>query len=343
MSPRRNVSWRLALALAFSSMPLSVAFAQTSDEFYRGKTISIIVGVAPGGSFDLYARLAARHLGSHVPGKPQVIVKNMAGAGGLTALNYFAQVAPRDGTTLNMPPPALGLMQLLGQSGIQYDARKFNWVGRLTSISQVFYTWTNSPTRSLAELRARDTTLGGTGATADATTFANLLNDLVGTKFKIIQGYNDTGSVMLAMERGEVEGTIRPWEGMKSGRERVWMAEKQINLVTLIATQRHAELPDLPAVMELATTEEQRRMLRLFFSVADIGRSLALAADTPKERVATLRAAFASMLGDPAFQEDARRQDTPITTASGDDLAAMIETAFQSTPEEIEVARKYQH
>ena len=343
MSVWRKIPGRFGLAMACLIIPMTASVAQTPGEFYRGKTISILVGVAPGGSFDLYARLAARHLGSHVPGQPQVVVKNMAGAGGLTALNYLAQVAPRDGTTLNMPPPALALMQLLGQNGIQYDVRRFNWVGRLTSISQVFYTWGSSPTKSLADLRSRNTTLGGTGATADATTFANLLNDLVGTQFRIIQGYNDTGSVMLAMERGEVEGTIRPWEGMKSGRERVWMAEKQINLVTLIATERHPELPDLPAVMELASTEQQRRMLRLFFSVANIGRSLTLAADVPQERVAILRAAFNSMLKDPAFLEDARRQDTPITPATGDDVSAMIETAFQSTPQEIEVARKYQH
>lgn len=331
------------LALACALAAASGARAQSPEQFYRGKTVSILVGVAPGGSFDLYARLAARHLGQRIPGQPQVVVRNMSGAGGLTALNYFAQVAPRDGTTLNMPPPALGLLQALGQSGVQYDARGFNWIGRLTSISQVFYTWATSPTRNLADLRTRDTTLGGTGATADATTFANLLNDLVGTRFKIIQGYNDTASVMLAMERGEVESTIRPWEGMKSGKERAWMVEKQINLVTLIASERHPELPDLPAVAELATTEAQRRMLRLFFSVAGIGRSLAMTAGAPQDRVDAVRGAFEAMLKDPTFLEDAKRQDSPINAATGAELAAMIAGNFQATPEEIEIARKYQH
>jgi tripartite-type tricarboxylate transporter receptor subunit TctC len=266
----------------------------------------------------------------------------MSGAGGLTAVNYLVQVAPKDGTVIEIAPPAVALTQLLGHTGAaQYDARKFAWIGRLTSITQVFYTWFTSPTKTLSDLTKRETTIGGTGPTADSTVFAHLLNDLVGTRFKIIQGYNETAAVMLAMERGEVEGTVRPWQGMKSGKERAWMEQGKINLITQYAVKRIAELPDVPAIYELATTDAQRKMLRLFLSLSSIGRSLTFGPGVPSDRVALLRTAFQAMLKDPAFIEETKKENIPIEAASGEELDGMIAATFKMTPEEIERAKKY--
>jgi tripartite-type tricarboxylate transporter receptor subunit TctC len=293
--------WRALLASLILSIGAAVLFwgrAEAADPFYKGKTLTILVGVGPGGSFDLYARLAARHLSDFIPGHPNIVVQNMPGAGGLTAVNYLAGVAPRDGTELEIMPPAIGLVQLLGRSGVHYDARKFAWIGRLTSITQVFYTWRTSPTKSLSDLLTRETTLGGTGPSADSTVFAKLMNDLLGTKFEVVQGYNDTGSVMLAMQRGEVEGIVRPWEGMKSGQERNWMADGQINLIAQYSLERHRELPQVPAIYELAKTDSQKRMLRLFLTLETIGRSFAFGPETPEDRVVIVRTAFQTMLKD---------------------------------------------
>ena len=260
-----------------SLMLADLACAQTQQQLYRGQTIIILVGVAPGGSFDLYARLVARHLGNHIPGHPTIIVENKSGAGGMTALNYLYNVAPRDGTILDIVPPALALTEVLKPAKQSYDARKLNWIGRLTSMNQIFYTWHTSPTKTLADLRRRETVTAGTGPDADLVVFTALFNDLAGTKVKVINGYNETAAAMLALERGEVEGVIRPWEGMNAGREREWLANGMINLVAQFAMQRKNDLPQIAAVSELLKTDQQHDILQLFLRANDIGRSFAMA------------------------------------------------------------------
>jgi tripartite-type tricarboxylate transporter receptor subunit TctC len=267
----------------------------------------------------------------------------MSGAGGLTALNTMVQVQPKDGTVMDVVPPSLALVQVLGQPGLQYDARALNWIGRLTSITQVFYTWERSQTKTLADLKTRETLIGGTGPAADSTVFSNLLNGLVGTRFKVIQGYNETAATMLAMERGEIDGTLRPWEGMKSGQERGWIAEGKINMVAQYGTPRHPELPNVGSVYELATNDGQRRILDLFLASTRIGRALAMGPGIPPERVQAVQTAFAAMLKDPAFMADAEKLNMAVTPASGDELAAITAATFKVTPEEIAIAKKYYH
>lgn len=332
----------LALAaLGTSLITAGPTCARAQEQFYRGRTLIILVGVAPGGSFDLYARLLARHLGKHIPGRPSIVVQNRSGAGGMTATNYLYNVAPRDGTVLDIVPPAIALTQTLKSSEPRYDARKLNWIGRLTSITQVFYTWHNSPTKTLADLVRRDTLTAGTGPDADSVVFTALLNDLAGTKFKVINGYNETAAAMLALERGEVEGVVRPWEGMKAGPERDWLTNAQINLVAQFAMQRLPELPRVSAVSELLTAEDELEILRLFLSANDIGRSFALGPDVPADRIEVLRSAFQAMLRDPDFLADADGLQLSLNPASAAALAERTAQTLDAPPDALKVARRY--
>ena len=334
---------RVALAAAFCTglASASPVHAQAPEQFYRGKTVMLLVGVAPGGSFDVYARLAARHLGDHIPGHPAIVVQNKSGAGGMAALNYLYNVAPRDGTVLDIVPPAIALSQAFRSSELQFDAKKLNWVGRLTSINEVFYTWHTSPTKTLADLRRRETLTAGTGPDADSVVFTTLMNDLAGTKFKVINGYNETAAAMLALERGEVEGVIRPWEGMKAGRERDWLASGSINLVAQFATRRHSELPQVGAVDELLETDQQRDILRLFLTADDIGRALALGPDVPMDRVKAMQSAFQAMLDDSDFRADAEKLQQAVNPASAEALAMRTSETLDASPAVIEIARRY--
>jgi tripartite-type tricarboxylate transporter receptor subunit TctC len=339
--PTRAMRFLFVTAFCASLVPARPSYAQTPEQFYRGRTVIILVGVAPGGSFDMYARLAARHLGNHIPGHPTVIVENKSGAGGMAALNYFYNAAPSDGTVLDIVPPALALTEALKPSELPYDARKLNWVGRLTSINQVFYTWHTSPTKTLADLQRRETLTAGTGPDADSVVFTALMNDLAGTKFKVINGYNETAAAMLALERGEVEGVIRPWEGMRAGRERDWLAHGAINLVAQFALQRRSDLPEVGAVAELLKTDQERDILRLFLSANDIGRAFALGPGVPADRVNVMQSAFEDMLSDADFRADAEKLQLSLDPAPAAALAKRTSETLDAPPIVIEMAQKY--
>lgn len=315
--------------------------AAAQDPFYRGKTVVVLVGVAPGGSFDLYARLVARHLGDHIAGKPAVIVENKSGAGGVTAFSYLCNVAPRDGTFIEIVPPAIALTQALKPADAPCDARTLNWIGRLTPINEVFYTWHTSPTRTLADLLRRQTLTAGTGPDAGSTILTTVLNDLVGTKFKLINGYNETSAAMLAVERGEVEGVIRPWQGMKAGREQEWLAHGDINLVAQFGMERSPQLPQVGSLGELLKTERQREIFRLFLSPNDIGRAFTLGPEVPAPQVATMRAAFAAMLRDPQFLADAAKLKISLNPAPVDLLAERTAETLDAPPDVIATAKRY--
>jgi tripartite-type tricarboxylate transporter receptor subunit TctC len=315
--------------------------AAGQESFYRGKTVIILAGVAPGGSFDLYARLVARHLGDHIAGRPTIIVENKSGAGGLTAFSYLCKVAPPDGTVLEIVPPAIALTQALKPADAPCDVRALNWIGRLTPINEVFYTWHTSPTKTLADLQRRQTLTAGTGPDAGSTILTTLLNDLVGTKFKLINGYNETAAAMLAVERGEVEGVIRPWEGMKAGREQAWLGHGDINLVAQFAIERSPELPRVGAVGELLKTDRQREILRFFLSPNDIGRSFTLGPGVPAPRVAIMRTAFAGMVRDPQFLADAAKLKMNLNPASANELAKRSAETLDAPPDVVATARRY--
>jgi tripartite-type tricarboxylate transporter receptor subunit TctC len=318
---------------------LGSARAQTPVD-YAGKTITIISSFGPGGGYTTYAELIARHIGAHVPGKPDIVVKTMPGAGGLNGTNYLFNVAAHDGTILGVIPQTVAIAQALGKRGLRYDARKFNWIGRVNSNVEIEQTWHTAAVRTIADARTKPVVVGGTGPESSSVVFPHVLNAMFGMKFKVVPGYEGVNMVSLAMERGEVEGIVRPWSVTKTVHPE-WLREKKINLIVQYALSRHPEIADVPAVVDLAKTDEQRQILSLYASGSDIGRSIVAPPGVPAETVAILRKAFLQTMRDPALIAEVKSRGIDIDPLGGEKLQAIVADAINVSPQIIAAAKKY--
>lgn len=332
-----SAGFGLALAAIAVAVPATVV-AQPAEQFYAGRNIHLIIGFDVGGGYDIYARLVARHLGTHMPGKANVLPQNMPGAGGLSAMNHVYRSAAKDGTVIGAAHSNVALGQLLGGSNIEYDARRFNWVGRMTSTVDVHYAWHTSPTKSFADVRRRETFVAGTGPSSNSTIMPRVLNELAATRFKLVTGFKGTNDANLAMERGEVEMVLKPWEGVKSGNAD-WLRDRKINLIVQYAVNRHADLPNVPTIVDVMDTEDQKQILRLLMSTSEIGRSLMMPPDVPADRVETVRRAFLAMAKDAAFVADAAKAQMELEPMSGADLQKLIGETFQMSPDLVAKAK----
>src|SRR5580700_6872698 len=236
----------LAVALvAASAAPLS---AQPVD--FAGKTITIYVGYTAGGSYDLYGRLISRHLGQHLAGHPTVVVQNMPGAGSLKAANYLYEVAPRDGTALGVVVESTALEQALANPAAQYDAAKFTYVGRVATSNNIFMMWRGAKVQSIEDAKLRPALMAGTGPGSIAETIPKLTNAFLGTRFKLISGYPASTEAMLAMERGEVDGSSSSWAAVKVSKQD-WLKEQKIKIILQTTPERVPELADVPCLGEI--------------------------------------------------------------------------------------------
>lgn len=307
---------------------ISVAITSTwvvpqpqADEFYAGRTINLYIGFPPGGGYDLYARLLARHLGSHIPGNPNIVTRNMPGAGGLAVVNYMVNVAPKDGTSLAITTDGIAVEQLLAQTGISYDASKLNWIGRFLPTTEIFVTWHTSPTKTLEDARRRETILSSSGS-GITDYLPRALNLYAGTRFKPVAGYRGGVEQILAMERGEVEGAPALWTDIKNRRSD-WLTEKKISVLVIGSNKRFPDIPHVPTVSETGTTEDGRAILSLLSS-GDIGRAVFTSPDVPSVQVKRLREAFLAMLADPAFIEDAAKAKLDLDPLGGEQLQDVV-------------------
>jgi tripartite-type tricarboxylate transporter receptor subunit TctC len=309
-----------------------------AQDFYAGKTVNLYIGFGTGGGYDLYARLAARHLGNHLPGAPRIVPQNMPGAGGLKVVNYVYNIAPKDGTALAMPSDGLVLEQVLegAAAGLEYDGGKLNWVGRIASSTTVYVTWHTSPTKTFEDTRKRETVLGSSGA-GITVYMPKALNRLAGTQFKLITGYQGSTEVLLAMERGEVEGAYSLWSDFKA-RKGDWLRDDKVNVVFFIGDRRIAERPEIPIASEVGRSQEDRDILRLL-SAGDIGRALFTTPGVAPDRVATLRRGFSAMLSDSAFKADADKAKLDLDPMAGEDLQKVVEEMVKFPKNLIEKAR----
>jgi tripartite-type tricarboxylate transporter receptor subunit TctC len=329
----RQIVVACTLALAASA-----AHAQAGD--FAGKTIIIISSFGAGGGYTTYAELVARHLGTHLPGRPTVIVKTMPGAGGMNGTSYLANVAARDGTVLGVVPQTVAIAQALGRHAGRYDARAFNWIGRVNSNVEVQQTWHTSPVRTIADARIHEVIVGGTGPQSSSVVFPRILNVMFGMKFKVVSGYEGVNMVSIAMERGEVQGMVRPWSITKTVHPE-WLREKKINLIVQYAVARHPEISNVPTVIDLALTDEQRQILSLFASGSDIGRSILAPPGVPAETVEQLRTAFMQTMRDPELLKDIRKSGTDIDPLGGDKLQGIVGRAVDVPPAVVEKAKGF--
>ncbi len=306
-------------ALALVAAP---ALADPVADFYRGKTISFVIGVGPGGGYDLSGRLVAQHLGRFIPGNPVVVPRNMPGASSIVAaLNVF-NVVPRDGTVVGMLQPTF-VTEKLNDRSLKYAPEKFTWIGRVDSSVLVGLVWKSAPVQSIADAKLRPATMAAIGASGTAATVPWALNQLIGTKFKVVLGYDSSPAMGLAMERGEADGNgSTSWDYLETKND--WIEGRKITFLYTIALSRFRAIPDVPTILELTGDARDRDVLKLIASGSTIGRALVAPPDVPPERAASLRQAFDAMVKDPEFLADAKARHLGVDPMSGAELARIV-------------------
>jgi tripartite-type tricarboxylate transporter receptor subunit TctC len=331
---------RRLVAIALGACLSLVSWSTRAQEEFKGKTITVIAGFEGGGPYDFYSRLVARHLGTHLPGNPAVVVQNMPGAGGLRGANYLYNVAAKDGTALGVVSQTVAVGQVLATTpGIQYDARKFTWVGRINSNVEVLHAWAASGVRSIDDAKRREVILAGTGPTSSSVVMPRLMNEMIGTRFKVVTGFAGPTSAQLAMERGEVEGIVKPWSSIKVG-SADWLRQKKINLLVQYTRERHRELKDVPAFVDLAQDDQQRQIFALFVGGAALGTALLAPPGVPDATAALLRRAFDQTMADAALLDETRKNSIDIDPLPAADLQKVVEGTFVIAPDVLERARK---
>src|SRR5579871_2770314 len=322
----------IAIAIALALLAATPAGADPVADFYKGKQLKFIIRAGVGGTYDLYARLLGRYMGRHIPGHPTILPINMTGGGGIKAAMYVAEVAPRDGTILTIVSEGLAADQGLGLNpGFKADLRAFNWIGNLSSAGQVVVAWHTSPVKTLAQAMQREMVLGTTGGGSVAVQLAALLNNVAGTRFKLVVGYPDGNDVNLAMERGEVEGrSSSPWPSFVAATPR-YVRDKLIIPLVQAGLRKEPQLPDVPLLRELAKTPDQQVIYDFMTRAGAIGRPVATTPGVPPGRVEALRKAFDETLRDPDFIADAARERLEIRPMGGTALAELIRSVIETT------------
>ena len=298
----------LGVGVLFSGAALSQT--QATDE--ASKSISFLVSHAPGGGYDAYARLYARHVGKHLPGQPPVTVRNMPGAAGVILANHIHAQASRNGTVLALAPGAVATAALFESPGARYDSREFTWIGSLNNDVSVVVSRADSPVKTTQDLFSKELIVGGAGASDNSVVHANILSRMFQAKLKLVSGYNGSGDNVLALERGEVQG-IAGWNYTSIATMKPdWVRDRQIFILLQMSLSRHKELPDTPTVLDLARNDDERQTLKLIFTQSVIGRVIFAPPKLPKAQTDTLRVAFDKVLVDPDFIADAEKSRLEI-------------------------------
>jgi tripartite-type tricarboxylate transporter receptor subunit TctC len=349
MDGRRRLAWRtlmvgqssraavLALLLA-SASPMAAA-ADPVEDFYRGKQIQLVIGFGVGNGFDTYARVLARHIGQHIPGQPSIVVQNMPGAGSLKALNYLLTVAPKDGTAFGLINPTATTDPLFYPSRAKFDPRRLAWIGSMTSDTNTCGFWTREPV-TVETLRQREFVVGGTALTSGTIRADKVLASVLGLKFKIVSGYHELGSLTLAAEKGEVQGycgvmvstlKVNLWDRYQAG---------AIQIPLQAALEKDPDLPDsVPNALDLAKTDDDRALIRLFVGPWYYGRPFLAPPDIPADRLEALRSAFMRTHKDPAFLAEAAKIKLNVRPLTAAQIEKTISQIYDTPRSVIERAR----
>lgn len=306
------------------------ASAQTPEQFYRGRNVSILMGTGPGGSYDLYGRLIANHLGRHIPGQPSLIVEHMPGAGGAIAANYIYNTGPQDGSKILLAH-ALPLIETLQNEGVRFQSKKMQWLGAYDQISQMLAIWHKSPGQTLDELKREPVVLGSMGRSHLSYQWATLLKSALGAQYRVISGFPTGGELNLAMERGEIAGWTIAWENL-SGGNAGWLREKKVSIPVQFTLTRMRELPDVPTLIEVSQGEN-RDIAEFLAAGTPHARALAVGPGAPAERVAALRAAFDATMKDAAFLDEAQRRNLSISPRGAEEVQALAARIVDVSPD----------
>jgi tripartite-type tricarboxylate transporter receptor subunit TctC len=328
--------------VAVGAVCSGTASADSVSDFYKGKTVTLIVGSGAGGGFGLNGRLVGNHIGKHIPGNPEVVMQFMRGGGGTKAANFVYNVSPKDGTVISMPISSIVENQLLRPKGSRFDGAKFHWLGSITSLASVLSVWNTAPAKTIGDATKTQVILGATSTNSSWYRMVKLMNPVVGTKFKIVTGYKGSRGVDLAMERQEIHGRAMVWASTKARRGDWLKAGKLVHLAQ-IGPYKLSDMPNVPRLIDMAKTEKQKTMVRFLHLTGLIGRALHTTPGVPAERVAALRKAFDDTMKDPAFIAEFKKRKLPFGPTSGKDLQAFINKVIatpQSTIDELKTALK---
>jgi tripartite-type tricarboxylate transporter receptor subunit TctC len=331
-TPSGKAAILMFVATMASASGTQQALAQDAEAFFKGRTISILMGTGPGGSYGLYGRVIATHIAKHIPGKPNIIIENMPGAGGANAGNFIYANAPQDGSKILMTHALPLIEKLSGRKNLKFKSDKFQWIGSFGEITQVLTLWHSAPAKTLAEVKtAKNLVLGTMGNSHLSYQWASLLKLATGAPYKIITGYTNGGAINLAMERGEVHGWTVAYESI-AGSKPKWISEKKVNMLVSFTLERLQQLPDVPTLIELMP-KENRDIAQLLAAGTPIARGLTYGPNVPKERVAAVRSAFDAMMKDKDFIAEAAKRQLALRYRSAGEVQKLVETITSASPE----------
>ncbi len=338
-SLRRLPSW-LFLATACLAAP---AAAETVAEFYKGKTVSLIISSSPGGGYDTLARTLAKHLGKHIPGNPSVVVRNMPGAGGIVATNHLFNVAAKDGTVIGGVQNNTPFEPLIGTKEAKYDATKFIWLGSPSIEVGILVLWNTVPVDTLEQAKTREITVGASGANSTPSFYARLLNETLGTKMKIIAGYPGQTEAFLAMERGEIDGYPSVFYSALMSTKPTWIKEKKIKLIVQYGPERQPEIAAVPFAPDLVTSPEDKLLMEAAFAPLALGRPYLMPPGAPADRVEAMRAALAATFKDAEFRAEAETIGLDINNPrTGPQTQEVVERAYKTPAHIVERLQRLQ-
>jgi tripartite-type tricarboxylate transporter receptor subunit TctC len=338
------MAWIFGCATLLAATGLTnAARAESAEEFYKGKTITLFVGAGVGGSYDLYARLVAPALSRHIPGNPTVVVKLMlGGGGGLPAAIHMQRTAPRDGTSIGLTQQTIVVAQLIESVAAgKYDVNTWGWIGLMTPIRNMLSVWHTAPAQTLDEARHKEVTVGSMGRTSPTYIVPRVLNEIYGTKFKIVTGYNGISGVNLAMERGEVQGRGASWLSVVTATPH-YITEKKLKPLVFDGLTKEPGFPDVPLLAELAKNDREKQAVTLISSASEFGRALFTTPEVPADRLAVLRRAFNAAMKDPELLAEAKKRKMPIEPQSGETLQKLAAQVTKTFPEAVAYARELQ-
>ncbi len=326
-----------AAALALTALAATPCAAQSAAEFYKGRTISILMGTGPGGSYDLYGRTIAEHLARHIPGNPTIIVEHMPGAGGVIAGNHIYGPGPQDGSKILLSH-ALPLVEKLEPKGVRFESAKFNWLGTYDSIAQVLTLWHTAPAKTIDELKTKDVVVGSFNKTHLTYQWAMLTRNALGANYKVITGYPSGNELNLAMERGEISGWTASWANLVATRPD-WLRERKVTLLVQYTLERNPGMPSVPTLIELSPPDK-KDMAEFITAGTPFARGLAVGPQVPADRVAALRKAFDDLMQDQAFLADAKKRKLDIDPRNAAQAHAMVNKIAAASPELVARVKK---
>ena len=320
---------------------LPQAKADVVAEFYQGRTVTVVVGSNAAGGYDTFARAVARYMGKHIPGSPTLIVRNMPGAGGMTAANFLYNNADKDGSVIGLVQNNTPFEPLFGTKEARYDPVRFNWLGSPSAETAMVLLWHAAPVNSVAELKVREVAVGVSGANSTPAFFTRLLNATLGTRMKPINGYPGQNDVLLAMERREIDGHPSAFFSSVRSTRPTWLRDKTAKAIVQYGAEKLAELPDVPFAPDLVGHDGDRLVMQAAFAPLALGRPLLTPPGVAAERVAALRAAFAATMADPDFLAEGERVGLGLNAPrTGEQIQEVVERAYQSPPRVIDRLRQ---